>query len=506
MFKSKAVRIPVLILGIIFFGFLAYADFTKPPEQEINSNNFNTINDIPQNINTPEDLGLNNDGMPIDDANPNLNQARELLELIPQQIIVPQSLQVNTFSQPRTLNAPKNFKINVFAANLTKPRFIDFDENNNMYVVDSNLWTVKANGGEVLLIRDVDNDGFADQTSIIDKNLNNPHGIDYYKGDLYVAEEGQVVVYRNINGETGQFSNKQVLVTGLPTGTIFSTGSGHVTRTIKIGPDEKLYVSVGSLCNVCQEENELRATILRYDLNGNFEDFVGRGLRNSVGFVFYNDPNFGTEIWSVDNGRDRIGDDLPPEEVNIIPLDASAQNFPNNFGWPYCYGQGITNPEFTDFTEFCQNQTFFPKYEMQAHSAPLGINFYPSTASYFDQRGPQAAANLQSGAINFPKTLEKNAFIGFHGSWNRSVPTGYKIVRLDTNSYFNNPTQNSSLNNANHYQQTLPNKPVNFITGWLQSNGQDWGRPVEAKFDNNGVMYITDDKAGAIYRVTYTGN
>ena len=156
-------------------------------------------------------------------------------------------------------------------------------------------------------------------------------------------------------------------------------------------------------------------------------------------------------------GRDLIGDDLPPEEVNIIEKD-------KHYGWPYCYGLAVANPEYPDKTNFCQEQTELPLFQMQAHSAPLGLIF----------------PNQQS---TFPDELDSNLFIAFHGSWNRSIPTGYKIVRLKVD----NPHT----------------APINFITGWLDESGKVWGRPAGINFDQNGVLYISDDQAGVIYRVTY---
>lgn len=160
----------------------------------------------------------------------------------------------------------------------------------------------------------------------------------------------------------------------------------------------------------------------------------------------------------MNNGRDLIGDDLPPEEVNIVEQG-------KHYGWPYCYGQGITNPEYNDRGDFCKNETEFPAYEMQAHSAPLGMSFSPDINN------------------NFPKNLEDNLFIGFHGSWNRSVPTGYKVVRIDLESEDSNT--------------------LNFVTGFLDNSGSAWGRPVDVGFDSRGYMYISDDRAGAIYCVSY---
>lgn len=374
-------------------------------------------------------------------------EVTDLSTLEAKEVIIPEKFREGVFSQSRFLNLPNGFEISVFDAGYTKARGMDFDEEDRLYVTDSNLYTVKPKGGEVFVVVDSNGDGIADQKNLVEAGLQTPHGIDYYQGDLYVGEEGQVIVYRNIQ-EDGSYSLKEVLIENLP------TGGGHVTRTVVISADEKIYVSVGSSCNVCEEGNPKRSAILKYNLDGSGEEIHAEGLRNTVGMAF---DKQGT-LWGVNNGRDRLGDDLPGEEVNIIQKG-------NHYGWPYCYGNGVVDTTFSGREDFCKNQTTNPTYQMQAHSAPLGIAFYPNET-------------------RFPQELNNNMFITFHGSWNRTVPTGYKVVRINSND-----------TNA---------QTVNFITGWLKNDGNAWGRPVDVKFDSRGDMYISDDEAGAIYKVTYT--
>jgi glucose/arabinose dehydrogenase len=350
--------------------------------------------------------------------------------------LVKQTIDVNG---EKTLSLPEDFQITVFTSGLVGPRVFDFDDKDNLYVAD------KA-ANKVYVVPDKNEDGKGDENIEIDASLLKPSGVHWYKDDLYVASEQQVVVYRDIKA-TGKFSQKKVLIPNLPT-------LGHETRTIVIGPDEKIYVSIGSSCNVCDEVDSRRATIMRYSLSGKQEKIYAKGLRNTVGFVFKDN-----EIWGVDNGRDMIGNDLPPEEVNIIKED-------KHYGWPYCYGDRKVNPEYPDKKTFCETKTESSKYDMQAHSAPLSIDFMTETDD-----------------SNFPSNLSDNAFIGFHGSWNRTIPTGYKVVRIDTSS-------DSS-------------KTINFITGWLQADGTPWGRPVNVGFNSKNVMFLSDDVAGVIYRVTY---
>lgn len=409
----KKKTIIILILFLLFFISLVFAlYFIKKntnfltfniPEQEINDNNQNEVID-----------------------------GEKFLDLKEHEI------------NGQTLNLPEGFEISIYANSLNSPRDFTFNDSNSLIVSD-------IQSKKIFLLPDNNNDGKADQTIEIDKNFKNPHGIDFYEGDLYLADENQVFVYRDLTNE-GKFSKKEILIKNLPTG-------GHVTRTIKIGPDKKIYLTVGSSCNLCEESDKRRAALVRYNLDGTGQEIFAEGLRNTVDFIFKNSGE-SFEIWGVDNGRDLIGDNLPPEEVNII-----AQG--KHYGWPYCYGDRIANPEYPEKDDFCKNQTTLPKYNMQAHSAPLGLTFIPENG-------------------NFPEELKDNLIVAFHGSWNRTVPTGYKVVRIDTNA-------------------SEP-KVIDFITGWLQSDGESWGRPVGVEFDKNGDLFLSDDKSGLIYKITYTAN
>jgi glucose/arabinose dehydrogenase len=377
--------------------------------------------------------------------------------LVERELEVPALYKKGEFASAKILNIPENFKISLFAGGLNGPRFIDFTAQNNIILTDQDA-------GKLLLLTNSQDLDYTNEIIEIDTGLRNPHGIDYYEGDLYVAEETQVVRYSDLQ-EDGEYTSKTTIISELPTG-------GHVTRTVVIGPDEKLYLSIGSSCNVCVESDYRRAAIMRYDLDGSNEEVFATGLRNTPGFVF--EPaerflegyrQFGVQdafgkdflMWGVDMGRDLIGDDLPVEEVNIIGEGG-------NYGWPYCHGAGVVNPEYSDRQSFCTNQTVVPAYEMQAHSAPIGLSFI-------------------SEESQLPDSFMQNLFVAFHGSWNRTVPTGYKVVRIDTSE------ENS--------------EPVNFVTGWLGSDGKAWGRPVDIKFDANSSIFITDDRAGAVYKVFY---
>ncbi len=345
------------------------------------------------------------------------------LELKPKSVIVPEKFKGLGF-EGKVLNVPEKYSVSLFAANLKGPRFFDFDNSGNIFLAE-------MNSGKILLIKSNGQD-FADEILTVDSGLKTISSVSYYKGDLYSAEEDKIVVYKNID-DKGKYSEKKTLVANLPTG-------GHVTRTVKIGPDQKMYVSIGSSCNICDEKDPRRAAVVRYNLDGTGEEIFSSGLRNSVGILFRENL-----LWSVDNGRDLIGDDLPPEEVNVL-------NLGKNYGWPYCYGRKFANPEYPLKSQYCTDQTESPTYQIQAHSAPLGLDF-----------------------------LDDNLYIALHGSWNRSIPTGYKIIIIDTSS--------------------VGNPPHDFITGWLQDNGKPWGRPVGVKFDSQGRLFISDDFSGAIYMI-----
>jgi glucose/arabinose dehydrogenase len=348
-----------------------------------------------------------------------------------------------------TLNIPKGFEISEYATGIGSARFFSFNEQNTMFVgTNSN--------DKIYAVRDTDNNGLAETVNEVDSGLNSPHSTFYHEGDLYLGEENRVSVYRGIKDD-GSYISKEIIVDNLPSGNKL-TGGGHKTRTVLIGPDNMLYVSIGSSCNVCIEDDDRRAAIVRYNLDGSGEEIYATGLRNTVGFEFDSD---GT-IWGVDMGRDQIGDDIPPEEVNIIESG-------KDYGWPYCYGDKINNPEFSDKVDYCLEQTEKPYFNMQAHSAPLGMSF------------------LNDAAKESWPSMYKNGFlVAFHGSWNRTVPTGYKVVWIDTSG-------------------AAPQQ-YNFLSGWLEESADAWGRPVGLGFDSNGNLYVSDDKQGMIYKVSYTAN
>lgn len=338
------------------------------------------------------------------------------------------------------LKLPDGFSISVFAKDLPGARVMEFDSFGNM-------WVSQTSEGAISLL--YVQDGKVKEHGQILKNLRKPHGLVFdpeFETLLYFAEENKI-------------SKLPTYSDGGPEKIIdLPYGEGHFTRTLGIGRDKRLYVSIGSSCNVCHESDPRRSSI--HSLNRDGTDFkqLAKGLRNSVFFVWH--PKTG-KMWGTEMGRDLIGDDIPPEEINVIEDG-------KNYGWPNCYGRNIHDTDFDKNTYIrnpCMEPFEIPSYiDLPAHSAPLGLAFIP-------------AGN------NWPKEYRDNLLVAYHGSWNRTTPTGYKLVRI-------------KLDAQGNYLGT-----EDFITGWLTKDGA-LGRPVDVKF-YNGDLYVSDDKAGLIYKIEY---
>lgn len=348
------------------------------------------------------------------------------------------------------LTLPSGFSISIFAEGLGAPRVIISDE------ADGFLVSVTGNG-KVFDLSDKNSDGVADKIITVLSGLNNPHGLTLQcaggKCSLYVAESDKVSVYDYDQINTSATNKKKIA--DLP------NDGEHFTRTLQFLPSDpnKLLVAVGSDCNVCNESDARRAKILLLDIKtGELRTFVS-GLRNSVFMAAH--PVTG-KIWATEMGRDFLGDNLPPDEINIIEDG-------KNYGWPICYGKNVHDTDFDKNVYIrnpCMEPFETPSYiDIQAHSAPLGLAFVP--------------------ANNWPADYKNNLLVAYHGSWNRSVATGYKIVRY-------------KLDEQGNYLGE-----EDFISGWLTSDGSVLGRPVDILFESDGAAYVSDDKAGVIYRITY---
>jgi glucose/arabinose dehydrogenase len=337
------------------------------------------------------------------------------------------------------ISLPPGFGISVFSQGLSDPRMMALGPDGELHVAE-------RGGGRVVRLPDRDDDGVADGVEVVASGLRAPSSIAFYvDGSLYVGETTRILRLRDPDGD-GVFEEQETAVDGLPSG-------GHSTRTVLFSPDgEHLYVSIGSSCNVCVESDERRASIMRYNPDGSGGEVYARGLRNAVGITFR--PGTG-ELWATNNGRDWLGDDQPPETIYRV-------NEGDDAGWPRCHAARIVDPDLGEPGD-CEGVAE-PAVEMQAHSAPLGLAFYTG------QR--------------FPEEYHGDLFVAFHGSWNRTVPTGYKVVRIPMEDGEPAPVQD-------------------FAVGWLRGDGSHWGRPVDLLTGPDGSLFISDDGGGVIYRVFY---
>ncbi|MGH9649612.1 MAG: PQQ-dependent sugar dehydrogenase [Terriglobales bacterium] len=346
------------------------------------------------------------------------------------------------------LKVPPGFRIELFAETGSTPRMMAFSPGGV-------LLTTATSDGKVLALPDPQKSGRAQRVVTVLDDLDAPHGIAFHKGGLYAAGGGQVVRY-DWDEAALRASNPRTIAQ-------VPRGGGHFTRTL-LFHGGKMYVSVGSTCNVCEEKDPRRAAILEFNEDGSGERVFARGTRNSVGLAV--SPQTRT-IWATDNGRDWLGDNIPPEEVNDLGGGG-------DFGWPYCYSKRIADLEYSrDAARRCPS-TIPPKVEMQAHSAPLGLAFYTGTM--------------------LPEEYRGDLFVAFHGSWNRSVPTGYKVVRIEVNE----------RGEATGISDFLSG----FIAPGKMRKGRWLGRPVGIAVGPEGALYVSDDSRegrGKIYRVTWVG-
>lgn len=343
------------------------------------------------------------------------------------------------------LNLPDGFSVEVFAEGLDGARSMAMGDDGTLFVGTRNEKTVYA-------VQDLDKDYRADHIKVLDSTLEVPNGLAFRKGSLYVAEVGRLLRYDNIESELDDPSEPMVVYDDYP------TEFHHGWKYIAFGPDDKLYVPVGAPCNICDStvSDKRYATITRMDPDGSNREIYAHGVRNSVGFSWHPKTQ---ELWFTDNGRDMLGDDIPPCELNRI--SEAGQHF----GYPFCHGGTVKDPEFGDqrpCSEFVA-----PVQAMGAHVAPLAVKFY-------------------TGKM-FPKKYQNFAFVAEHGSWNRSKKVGYRISLVELNG-----------NEAVSY--------TTFMDGWLDDETQEqFGRPVDILFLEDGSMLISDDFGDAIYRVTYSG-
>ncbi len=345
----------------------------------------------------------------------------------------------------KKLKIPQGFKIEKFAEDLGNARMITVHENGNIYVT-------ARDEGKVILLKDSNGDGKADDKQVVSE-LKDVHGLSIQDNKLYMVTIKEI--YSADIKEDGKLGQLQKLVDDLP------DGGQHPNRTIEFGPDNKMYVSVGSTCNACEEPNPEHATMLRFNADGSGKEIYARGLRNTVGFAFHPQTQ---ELWGMDHNSDWLGNDEDQEDLNKIEEG-------KHYGWPFVYDDGKKmphrEPEDKDHDEFIK-ETTFPILMYQAHSAPMAMAFY-------------------NGA-QFPQEYRQDAFVAMRGSWNRENPTGYKVVRIK-------------------YENNEPQEFEDFITGFLLEDGRShFGRLAGLAIHTDGSLLFTDDANGVLYRVSYQGN
>lgn len=342
------------------------------------------------------------------------------------------------------IKLPPGFQINIFA---------EVDNARSLVVSPSGIVYVgNRHADKVYAVKDEDGDGIADKRWVLASGLNSPNGVAFKDGDLYIAEISRILKLSDI--ET-QLDNPP---TPVVVNDKFPDRNWHGWKYIAFGPDGLLYVPIGAPCNVCEPEDGF-AVITRLDVSteGAEREVYASGIRNTVGFTWHPETK---ELWFTDNGRDYLGDDVPPCELNYAPKAGM------HFGFPYCHAGTIQDPEFGK-KKSCDEFTK-PAQVLRAHVAALGVKFYTGDM--------------------FPVEYKNQVFIAEHGSWNRTRKIGYQVslVKIANN------------NTSAGYEA--------FATGWLDEEAQKaWGRPVDVLVLRDGSMLVSDDQAGVVYRISYKG-
>ena len=338
------------------------------------------------------------------------------------------------------MKVPPGFKVEIYAANVFDARGLRQGDRGTVFV--SSLF----GAGKIYAI--VDKGSGTREVKTIAEKLELPNGIEFYKGSLYVATPKAITRYDNIEDKLDSPPAPVTVYNQLP-GDI-----PHGWKFIKIGPDGKLYVPVGAPCNICDPDSEKYAHIRRVNLDGSGMEIVARGVRNTVGFDFH--PITG-ELWFTDNQRDWLSEDLPNDELNR--LTKAGQHF----GYPYCHQGDFADPQF-GWGKSCDDFVK-PAALLGPHAAPLGMRFYTGTM--------------------FPAEYQNAIFIARHGPWNRTTKYAADVVV-------------AFLNPDGTVKQVAP-----FLTGLVENNGY-LGRPVDVLVLKDGSLLVSDDHAGAVYRVTYS--
>jgi glucose/arabinose dehydrogenase len=340
----------------------------------------------------------------------------------------------------KLIELPEGFRIDLFAADVPNARSLTLSPEGTVFVGN-------RTGNKVWALRDEDGDGRAEKKFIIDEGLRMPNGVALRQGDLYVAEVSRVLRYDDIEENLADPPEPVVVYDDYP------TDRHHGWKFIAFGPDKDwLYVPVGAPCNICNPDKDVFCTITRMKPDGSRMEIYADGIRNTVGFDWH--PETGV-LWFTDNGRDHLGDNSPPDELNRAPEPGM------HFGYPFMHGKDVEDPKFSDLPEDLDWTP--PAQELGPHVAALGMRFYEGDM--------------------FPDQYKHQIFVAEHGSWNRSSKIGYRVMRVKVKD-----------------GEALSYEP--FATGWLQGQKQ-WGRPVDVQELPDGSLLVSDDFAGCVYRITY---
>lgn len=344
-------------------------------------------------------------------------------------------------AEESNLEVPEGFSLELVAQGLGYVRFIATTEQDD-------LVATIADRGQVLLLQDRDQNGTTESQTVLIEGLNDPQGIAFVDDWLYFSESGTVsrVLFDHSTGSlAGEIES---VLQDLPYDLI------HKAKAIGISPDRKLYVAVGSPCNVCEPEDPRYAAMLRSELDGSNPHIYARGLRNSVGFDW---APWSGDLYATVNARDLLGDNFPPDELNLVVEEGF-------YGWPYVNGDNIPDPDFGDKRPDLARLAIAPAFKFRPHNAPLGIHFVEPHS-------------------RLPEGFNRTALVALHGSWNRSVLDGYKVISL-------------------HWDDQGNIVSRDFVSGFLADDGI-MGRPVGITQDSRGRIYISDDLGGQIYRVEH---
>ena len=344
------------------------------------------------------------------------------------------------------IEMPDGFKIELVTDQTPGARSMAMGDNGTLFVGTRGKRSDPNRLGDVYAVTGMADDFVADEVMIIASDLFMPNGVAFRDGALYIAEPSRLLRYDGIEGRLSEPPEAVTVNDSYP------SDRHHGWKYIDFGPDGRIYLPVGAPCNICESSEEY-AVITSIKADGSDKRIEAKGIRNTVGFDWHPQTK---ELWFTDNGRDLWSDNLPPEELNRVSERGQ------HFGYPYEYGKGHRDNVF----EVPEIEFQEAALELPAHTAPLGMTFY--------------TGNM------FPEKYRNNILIPHHGSWNRSEPAGYYISFVSVED-----------NKAQPHEV--------FAEGWLQGT-ENWGRPTDLLVLDDGSVLVSDDQAGAIYRISYEAN